>query len=289
MMENPFQSFLDVLIRRWRLVGALTVLAMVAAALVSLISQPAYETTAVIALAPATLSVPVSNQSPPYYLTVDASSRLPRAFTPAYYVALLKSVPVTEATLAAVSISSNASDRSLLEITARGENPRVAAQAANAVAQAGAARIGQVLLPGDDEVTAAQQSLDQSEQALVKFSQENALGDYDLARLQTNSSLPSNKKLDLARLLRARATAEQVYLEFARDYARAMILASSAYKPMVFPAPEPAGPISPKPAQNTIVGGILGLLIGISAALALEYTIGKVDREQRTASGATSH
>src|SRR5574341_1150245 len=97
MMENPFQGFLDVLIRRWRLIGGLTVLAIVAAAIVSLTIKPAYETTAVIALAPATLSVPTSNQSPPYYLTVDASGRLPRAFTPAYYIALLKSLPVTEA------------------------------------------------------------------------------------------------------------------------------------------------------------------------------------------------
>ncbi len=286
MMDNPLQGLFDVLIRRWHLVGALTVLAMVAAALVSLTTKPAYETTAVIALAQATLSVPASNQSSPYYLTVDASSRMPKAFTPAYYVALLKSMPAAQAAQAAVSISSNASDRSLIEITARSENAQIAAQAANAIAQAGTARIHQALLPGDDEVTAAQQSLDQSEQALVKFSQENGLGDYDLARLQTNSSLSSTKKLELARLLRTHETAEKVYLEFAYDYERATILASGDYKPTIFLAPEPTAPISPKPLQNTLVGGVLGLLIGVSAALALEYTVGKEDKRQKTASDA---
>jgi capsular polysaccharide biosynthesis protein len=286
MMNNPLQTFLDVLTRRWRLVGALTVLAMVAAALVSLSIKPTYESTAVIALAPATLSVPTSNQSPPYYLTVDALSRLPKAFTPAYYVALLKSIPAVSAQV--VSISPDGGDRSLIDITARGENPQVAAQAANALAQAGAVRIQQALLPGDDEVTAAQQQLDASEQALVKFSQDNGLGDYDLARLQTNSSLSSSKKLELARLLRARETAEQVYLEFADDHDRATILASSAYKPTTILASEPTAPISPKPMQNTVVGGALGLLIGVSAALALEYMAGKEDKGRTTASGAIS-
>ncbi len=118
-MDNPLQAFLDALIRRWRLVGALTLLAMVAAALVSLSIKPTYEATAVIALAPSTLSVPTSNQSPPYYLTVDAFARLPKAFTPAYYIALLKSVPVAQAAQAAVSISSNASDRSRSRSRAR--------------------------------------------------------------------------------------------------------------------------------------------------------------------------
>ncbi len=263
-------------------------LAMAAAALVSLTMKPAYETTAFIALSPATVSVPLSNQSPPYYLMVDSPRRLPIAFTPTYYVALLKSVSVAPATQAVITISPNSGDRSLIEITARSESAQAAAQAANAMAQAGAARIQQAILPGDDEVAAAQKNLDASEQALAKFSQENGLGDYDLARLQANPSLPPDKKMELARLLRAHTTAETVFQGFAEDQARTSILAATSYKPATILAREPTAPITPKPLQNTMLGGGLGLLIGILAACALEYATGKADQGKRTATGIAS-
>ncbi len=88
--------------------------------------------------------------------------------------------------------------------------------------------------------------------------------------------------------MRAHDTALQVYSEFAHDQARAAILAANTYQPTIFPAVEPNAPISPKPLQNTLVGGVLGFLVGISAAFASEYMTGKAGHGQSAASDAGS-
>ena len=102
---DEWRGYAGVLIRRWPIVVATTAIAILAAFLVTLATVPVYEATAVVALSPATLSVPATNQSPPYYLTVDSPSHLPRAFTPAYYVALLKSSSVANTVAPASSIT----------------------------------------------------------------------------------------------------------------------------------------------------------------------------------------
>ncbi|MBI4786972.1 MAG: hypothetical protein HY782_08005 [Chloroflexi bacterium] len=275
--DSDLRDYLTVVIRRWKLVLAMPALAIVAAVLVGLIVKPVYAATATIVLAPATLSIPTANQVPPYYLMVDSPRRLPTAYTPAYYVALLKSAEVVSAVApqAPVSISANVGDKSLIEIAATSDDPNVAAQTANTWARAGAARIAQILSPGSDEVDAAQQKLDAAEQALVKFSQDNALGDYNLAKLRAASFFSTEKNLELARLLRARDNAEAVYNDFARDFGRAAILAASALKPTTIAAPVPTEPVSPKWAQNIAVAAGLGLLIGILGAFAAEYVTRK--------------
>ncbi len=272
MTTDLLRGYLDVLIRRWYIVLAMAVLAVGAALLVTLATRPTFETTAVIALSPATLAVPASNQAPPYYYVVDSPRRLPTAFTPAAYLALLKGADVLEAVKpeAPATIASNGSDRSLIEITARSEDPKQAAETANAWAQAGAARIVQVLLPSGAEAQAAQAKLDAAEQALVRFSQDNGLGEYNLARLRA-AALPTAQQLELARLLRARDSAEAVYMDFAREFESETILATSTYKPTVIAAAVPTTPVSPKAAQNLLAGALFGLLIGILAAFAAEF------------------
>ncbi len=264
---------LDRLIRRWKFVVAMPILAAFAAALVSMAIKPTYEATAVIALSPATLSIPTTSQAPPYYLMVDSPQHLPAAYSPTYYLALLggKDVVAQAAPQAAVALASNGSDKSLIEVTARGDDPNKVQATANTYAQAGAARIQLALLPSGNDVAAAQQKLDAADQALVKFSKDNGFGEYDLSQLRTATFASTDKQLELSRLLRDRDVAEPVYLDLARGLERAQILATTAYSPTVIAAPAPGAPVSPKLTQNILVGAVLGLLLGVLGAFVLEF------------------
>lgn len=273
--NNDLRDYVDVLIRRWKLVLAMPVLAILAAALASLAVKPEFEATAVIALAPSTLSIPTANQVPPYYIIVDSPRRLPVAYTPSYYISILKGADVVNAVSprTAVSITSNGSDKSLIEITARSGNAQEAAATANRWAEVGAGRILQTILPSGDEARAAQEKLDGAEQALVKFSQQNGL-EYNIDRLRS-TTLPVDKRQELDRLTRARDTAEAVYNEFARDLERSNILATNAYKPSTIPAPVPSAPVSANLPRNLLIAAGFGLLIGVLGAFAAEYMVRK--------------
>lgn len=271
-MSNDLQGYARLLIRRWRLVSATTILAALAAVAVSAAIPPTFEATAMIALAPATLSVPTANQVPPYYLTVDSPNRLPTAYTPAYYVAFLKSADIASAVTpnAAVSIAPNGADKSLIEITAWSGDAQTALQTANKWAAVGTARIQQLLVPNPEGMAAAQKKLDAADQALVRFSQGNGLGDYDPVKLRSVAGLTTEKRLELARLLRERDTAESVYADLAQDYERAAIVMTNAFKPSVMPAAA-ASSSGTKLVQNLSLAVVAGLVIGIVGAFSAEW------------------
>ncbi len=272
--SHPLRDYIDVLIRRWRIVIGMPLLAMIAAAVVSFVSPPVFESTAIVALVPSTLSIPSMNQSPPYYVMINQPGYLPIAYGPSFYIELLKSTDVINAAKpsATVSIAVNGADRSLIEITARSTDPDTAAQTANTYADVGAQYITKAFIPTGQAAATAQAKLQSAEDALAQFSRDNGLGEYDLAKLRTAMPRTYESKMELARLLRTRDVAETVYLDLASDQARTAILAVTANKPTVIQKPAPTTPVSPKPLQNILVGGGLGLLIGILAAFALEST-----------------
>ena len=269
---NGSRDYLDVLIRRWLFVLAMPVLAIVAAFAVTMFTQPTYEATAIIVLSPATVSVPITGQVPPYYLSVDSPRRLPTAFTPTYYVALLKSDAVASQVGSdmPVSIAANGNDKSLIEITVRGNDAAKATSTANKYAQVGVQSIQQALTPNGNEVAAAQKDLDAAEQAIYKFAQENKL-EYDFVELRGQSSLRADKQLQLNQLMRDRDVAEQVLRDFSRDYQQSKILATSIYTPTPIAASTPTVPVSPKLSQNILIAAILGLGLGVLGAFALEF------------------
>jgi uncharacterized protein involved in exopolysaccharide biosynthesis len=263
-------ALFDVVIRRWKIITAMPILAVIAATLVSMATRPTYEATAIIALSPATLSVPTSNQAPPYYLMVDSPQRLPVTYSPAYYIDILRSSEVATkvAPAAAVTITSDSGDKSLIDITASGSDSKEVQTTANMYAQVGAARIQQILLPSDADAVAAQKNLDAGDQALVKFSRENDFDGYDLSRLRAAVLSSTEKQLELSKLLHDRDVAESVYIDFARDLGRAQILARSLYGPKVIASAAPQTPVSPKPTQNILIGAALGLVVGLFGAFA---------------------
>jgi capsular polysaccharide biosynthesis protein len=270
--EITFRDYLDVLIRRWYIVVAMPLLAMLAAALVTFALKPAYEATATLALAPTTVSISLANQLPPYYLMVSDPRRLPIAFTPTYYVAVLNGADVVSAAKpqAAVTITPDGTDRSLIHLTARGDDPQKIADTANAYAQAGAQRIQQLVQPTGEEAAAAQRRLDDAQQALITFARDNNFP-YDPTAPDIPPTLPRPKVLEFQQLLREHDIAESVYLDFARDYERTTILADTAYRPTIIPASVPTVPVSPKLAQNVLIGAAFGLLIGLLGAFSLEF------------------
>lgn len=269
---TDIRDYLDVLIRRGWFVLAMPVLAMVAAFGMTVLTKPTYEATAIIVLSPATVSVPITGQVPPYYLTVDSPRRLPTMFTPTYYVALLKSDTVASqvGSELPVSVAVNASDKSLFEITVRGNDAARAASIANKYAQAGMQSIQQVLVPSGAEVAAAQRDLDVAENAIFKFAQDNKL-EYDFVELRGHSSLNADQQFQLNQLLRDRDVAEQVLRDFARDLASSRILATGVYSPTMIAASVPTVPVSPKLTQNILIAAILGLALGVLGAFALEF------------------
>jgi capsular polysaccharide biosynthesis protein len=272
--EITFRDYFDVLIRRWYIVVAMPLLAMLAAALVTFALKPAYEATATLALAPTTVSISLANQLPPYYLMVSDPRRLPTAYTPTYYVAVLKGADVVSAAKpqAAVMIAPDGNDRSLIHLTAHGDDPQKVANTANAYAQAGAARIQRLLQPTGEEAAGAQRRLDDAQDALITFASNNNFS-YDPTAPDVPSTLPRAKVLEFQQLLRERDIAESVYLDFAREYERTTILANTAYVPTTIPASIPTAPISPKLGQNVLIGAAFGLLIGLLGAFSIELFV----------------
>lgn len=267
--EMNVRDYFDALIRRWKFVLAMPVLAILAAALVTGLTPPTFQAIATIALAPSTVAVSLSNLLPPYYLAVDSPRRLPTAYTPTYYVTLLKDAEVINAAQprAAITIVADNNDRSLIHIIAQGNDPRMVADSANAYAQAGAQRIQRLLAPNGKDVARAKQKLDAAQDALDQFLTEHHINEYDPA---LPPALPTDQRKQLSQLNRERDLAESVYLEFAREYAQSAILAETAYRPSVISAPVPTAPVSPRWAQNLLLGAAFGLLIGVLGAFLRE-------------------
>jgi tyrosine-protein kinase Etk/Wzc len=81
------------------------------------------------------------------------------------------------------------------------------------------------------------------------------------------------KNLDLARLQRARATNEKVYLMIEEKFNEANITEQSnvGYVEIIEPASVPRRPSSPKPLLNLALGAVFGLLLGLGGVFAREY------------------
>ena len=74
--------------------------------------------------------------------------------------------------------------------------------------------------------------------------------------------------MELSKLLHDRDVAESVYLDFAREFGRAQILAGGLYVPKVIGSAAPQTPVSPKPTQSILIGAALGLVVGLFGAFA---------------------
>ncbi|MEW6231476.1 MAG: Wzz/FepE/Etk N-terminal domain-containing protein [Chloroflexota bacterium] len=292
--EIDLRDYVDVLVRRWKWVVGLTVLAALVAGVVSFMMSPTYEATATLALT----TLP-SGQT--------ALTTLPSA---AAQLAVLRSADVAVQTLqvfgkvaaeenastlaSKVWVASDPQDKSLFRVTAQADTPQKAAAIANAWAKAGIQEMNRKFVANasitkEQQAQLALERLKQADEALANFVQSNGLTWDEVATLEVSLSISSPRIViqgssksfnlsatqiaDLSRLLRDRDIAASVYKNFAAQAAQSRIAsqASSEGLQLVSVAAEPAAPTQPKPLQNIAIAGVLGLMLGVFGAFALEY------------------
>jgi capsular polysaccharide biosynthesis protein len=289
--EIDLREYIDVIVKRWKLVLGIPFLAVLVAALVSfLLLPPVYEATAQLA-----------------FLTTSVN---PVLASPQAQLAFLQSADVATQTLQIlgemardenastltrkVRVASNPQDKTLFSVTAQATTPQEAAAIANAWATAGIQEmnrkfIANVSAAKEQQTQIALELAKQADEALATFVQSNGLLWDDVAIFEASMSISSprvvmqgsSKSLnlsatqiaDLSRLLRDRDTAASVYMNFAAQVAQSKIAAQSPSEgaQLISAAVEPAAPTQPKKTQNIAIAGVLGLMMGVLGAFAMEY------------------
>lgn len=166
---NP-QDYLEVILKRWRLILGTTFLVMVTAAIVSSITPPTYQ-------ASATLLIPEAIASPMHVSLIE-STDVERRVTDALKTTLPPSQQAPGSLLQKVK-ASQSDDLKLIQITVQCDSPQKAAKVANAWATASSEYISEVcgealemeLLEGQLEI--AEENLRGVENALKQFEEES--------------------------------------------------------------------------------------------------------------------
>jgi len=292
--EIDLREYVEVIVRRWRWIAGITLAAVVTAAIVSFfVVAPVYEATATLLVA-----------GPP---TIPAS----RSLEAQVVEALLKSGEVEAQVVetlggvlspperkpgglvAKIKVTREGKSR-VFRISARAGDPQKAAQIANAWADAGAELLRRRQAPSDEALRRAEQNLRTAEQALWEFAEASGLAGFDLRSLLgtrgdrwtvnlfleeeeviSQRALPAlsvEKRVELARLLRARDIAEEIYLSLAQEAEMARITGQvERAAEVISPAVAPSEPVQPKKKLNIAIAGVLGLMVGVFGAFAVEY------------------
>ena len=293
---TDLREYIDIVVRRWTWILGIILVAVVTAGIGSLfIVTPTYEATATI-LAITAPKIVLSRGLETQLVFAEVETEEAKA---SVVEAMLASMEVeagvveklqdTLPTASTVPGSllrnvevEQVDESGVFEISARADDPQRAAQIANAWAETGATVLREAQVAESDQASIAEQDLEAAEQALYEFADANGLSETDLRAFlgsgtgqSTASILSVEKRTDLARLLRARQIAEEIYLSFARQ-ATAERVASEAGTgvKVVSQAAAPIGPVKPQTTLNIVLAGVLGLIVGVSGAFAAEYSEG---------------
>ena len=295
--EIDLREYIEVMVRRWKWIAGITLAAVVTAAIVSFfVIAPIYEATATLLVA-----------GPPMIPTS-------RSLEAQVVEALLKSeeveAQVVEALgevlspperkpgglVAKIKVAREGKSR-VFRVSARADNPHKAAQIANAWAEAGVELLRKRQAPSDEALRRAERNLRTAEQALWEFAEASGLAEFDLRSLlgarsdqwtvnlfvgedeaisqRTLPVLSVEKRVELARLLRVRDIAEEIYLSLAREAEMARITGQvEMAAEVISPAGAPSAPVQPKKKLNIAVAGVLGLMVGVFGAFLAEYMEG---------------
>ena len=306
--EVDLREYIEVIVRRWKWIAGVTLVAVVTAAIVSfLLITPVYEATVtLLVMKPPLISASQSLEAQ----VVDAL--LKSAEVEAQVVeALLKSGEVEAQVVEALGKVLSPSEREpgglvaeikvaqegesrVFKVSARAGDPQRAAQIANAWAEVGAEVLREAQTPTDEELKIAEQNLKAAEEALWEFAEANGLAEADLRSLlgsrsdqwsinfflgeggvisqRTLPSLSVEKRMELASLLRSRDIAEEIYLSLSKEAEVAKITAQAGGGvEVISPAVAPSEPVQPRTKLNIAIAGVLGLMVGVFGAFVAEY------------------
>ena len=283
------------LVRQWRWILAIMLLACGLGAAGNLLLPTIYEATA-------TVSVP-GDQSPRSSLYPHISSISFQTVEVAQaVVTTLGSQGITiqqdaSALLTHVRISES-SDGSTWNITASSDTPERATQLSNAWADYIAKSINDELFSTPQVIQSAANNAQDASNALQTFVQAHILADYDLYHLaQTKPIFPRvssdkgavppglnstqlpdtpvltpTEKTQLALLLRAQEIADAVYSDLLVQVAEKQMLAKTGegVANVIKPASVPKSTTIPKSTENIVIAGAIGLMVGVFGVLFIE-------------------
>ncbi len=173
--EIGLREYIDVIVRRWKLVLGIPLVAVVTAAIVSFLITPTYETTA-------TLSVPQPSPSIAYTSLIESTEVESQAID-LLNASLSPAERVPGGLIDKVRVSRE-SDGRLIRITVQSDTSKKAAQIANAWAEASIRKLSapefleaqEREILDDPQLKVAKQSLNEAQQALDDFLKLHGLG-----------------------------------------------------------------------------------------------------------------
>ncbi len=261
-VDVDLSRYFQILRRWWWLLALCAVLAAGSAYLVSARMQPVYSASATLLVQQA----PATNISD--YNSLMTSERLART-----YVEMVTAKPVFEAAAAALGLESLGGgvkaelvrDTQLLKVSAEANEPAQAAVIANTVSNV---FIAQVQLLQEERYANSLGIIQQQLESLQVSIEETQLRLNELAKSTSEEELVTRSRLETT-LTSNRAT--YASLLNSREQMRLAAAQSADNVTLFEEAREPKSPIRPKKMQNTVLAGMIGLMLAAGVVFLLEY------------------
>jgi len=267
--EIDLRELLQTLLAGWKVILVLMLLAAALGYGISLRQTPIYE--ASVSLAIDQSATPLKTTPSVWLLSDDMKE------------AVADELGCPPDALPSLSVTQDRSDSTHLTLTVQASDPALAADAANAWAEAGIAYFSRQVT-SEDALEAARRAFTEADRALLDYLKENHLsaltwGDLAwltgvggaLASPSQETELPvlsSQQRLDLADLMQTRLAAETAYLGLEDEFSKVQYALSLNPPRILSRAAMPSAPSKPKTLQNTLLAALLGGMLGVMWVLA---------------------
>ena len=271
--ELDLREIVQTILQGWKTLLLLVVFMGAGALGFSLLQSPVYRANAVVMIDQSAYTMSLT---PQVWLLSDAMRQ-----------AVADSLGLAPAELPLVTVTTDKSAPTVFVITVEAASATRAAQVANTWADVGLDYFF-VQLGEGDPMQAARDLFADADQALVTYLQKNDLADVPWGELawltgvgtfvqswhQDSIEFPvltQQQRLDLAALMQARVAAERVFTEQAVDNIKFQHLTVVNAPTVLKKAIVPTSPESPNILQNTTLGALSGLILGIVWVFVIQW------------------